>query len=82
MDNKRSGRIEFYGGKAMRNGSLVPLFAACFMLLICPAVAQQTTGIISGQVTDSSGAILPNVPVNLTGTASGITRRDQDHRSG
>ena len=58
----------------MQNGSLVLLFAACFMLLICPAVAQQTTGIISGQVTDSSGAILPNVPVNLTGTASGITR--------
>ena len=64
MDNKRSGRIDFLG-QGNANGSLFLLLAAWFMLLICPAVAQQTTGIISGQVTDSSGAIVPNVPVNL-----------------
>jgi hypothetical protein len=38
------------------------------------AVAQTTTGTISGVVQDPSGAVLPGVAVTITGTATGLAR--------
>ena len=35
------------------------------LLLSCGLVAQETTGVISGSVTDSSGAVVPNATVTL-----------------
>ena len=46
--------------------------SVCLVLLIgaaSPALAQRTTGTVSGTVTDESGAILPGVTVTLKSTA-------------
>jgi len=47
------------------------LCVACLML---PAYAQVTTGIVTGTVTDQTGAVAANVPVTITNTATGATR--------
>jgi hypothetical protein len=51
------------------------LFAA-LLLLVCAvgAVAQETTARITGQVTDSTGAVVPNADVTLTNVKTGETR--------
>src|ERR1051326_3088758 len=38
------------------------------------ALAQVTTGTVSGTVTDSTGAVIPGVTVTLTSTEKGISR--------
>ena len=47
-------------------------FVAAFLLWL-PASAQKITGSISGTVTDTSGASVPNAAVNITNTATGKT---------
>jgi hypothetical protein len=42
------------------------LAAGLFMAGAAPAVAQSTTGTITGRAVDSSGAILPGVAVSIT----------------
>jgi hypothetical protein len=55
-----------------RNGLLFAI-----MLLVCSAIgfAQINTGKISGFVTDSSGALVTNVPVTATNNATGVLTR-------
>ena len=55
-----------------RNGLLFAI-----MLLVCSAIglAQINTGKISGFVTDSSGALVTNVPVAATNNATGVLTR-------
>ncbi len=48
--------------------SILPLFAVLLVLLAVPAAAQETTGTVDGTVTDASGAALPGVQVEATGT--------------
>ena len=43
-------------------------------LLSASAVLAQTTGQISGHVTDSTGAVIPKVAVTLTNAATGAAR--------
>jgi hypothetical protein len=43
-------------------------------LSLTPMYAQQTSGQITGTVTDSSGAAVGNVPVTITSPATGFTR--------
>jgi outer membrane receptor protein involved in Fe transport len=45
------------------------LAASLFVLLAVPALAQRTTGGISGTVKDSTGAMLPGVTVSVSGPA-------------
>lgn len=64
-----------------------PLFLALAVLVavICPTVllAQVGTGTISGVVTDSSGAVLPDAAVTITNTETGVVTslkaNDQGH---
>jgi len=47
---------------------LLPLL----LILALPASAQNNTGIISGRVTDSSGAVIPEAQVTVTQTATNV----------
>lgn len=51
------------------------LLLAMFVLAISSAWAQETTGSISGTVTDSTGAVIPNAPVVLRDTDKNINLR-------
>jgi outer membrane receptor protein involved in Fe transport len=44
------------------------------VLLALPAMAQQTTGTISGRITDQQGAIIPGATVTAVNPATGFTR--------
>ena len=52
-----------------------PLSALTLALLLAQAMpAQVTTGTVSGTATDSSGAVLPGVKVEITNEGTGLTR--------
>jgi hypothetical protein len=57
--------------------SLVTLLVAFLSVaptLATPAIAQSTTGTITGVVTDTSGGVIPGVTVTVTSQATGLTR--------
>jgi hypothetical protein len=62
-----------------RNGLLFAI-----MLLVCTAIglAQINTGKISGFVADSSGAVVPAVPVTATNDATGVVTRTETSGTG
>ena len=72
------------GGLTMTHRQLfraVPVAVLAMILgLAGPGASQQITGAIEGIVTDSSGAVLPGATVELTNTATGITRRRSPRR--
>ncbi len=53
---------------------LVICVLTTFICVVSPAVAQRITGDIAGNVTDSSGAVVPGATVTATSTATGTTR--------
>ena len=55
------------------------LRGVCSMI---PALAQVTTGIVAGTVTDQTGAVVPDAPVTITNTATGATRTMNTNSSG
>ena len=55
----------------MRNRKAVGLIAL-FLLLAMPMLAQNNTGIISGRVTDPSGAVIPNAQITVTQTETNV----------
>ena len=57
-----------------RLGSWLTLTLCVVSLLAVPMVAQKTSGTIRGVVTDPSGAVLANVPVEITNTETGLSR--------
>jgi len=57
-----------------RLGSWLILTLCIVSLLAVPMVAQKTSGTIRGIVTDPSGAVLANVPVEITNTETGLSR--------
>src|SRR3974390_1659951 len=57
-----------------RLGRWIFLSLVVVSLLAVPLVAQKTTGTIRGVVTDPSGAVVPNVPVVVSNTATGQER--------
>jgi len=68
----------------MRSG-LSTRFALCFLcfvLVSLPVFAQKITGDIEGNVTDSSGAVVPNVTISVESTATGVTRTATTSSSG
>src|SRR5436190_22988241 len=59
------------------------LFIATFLLaLLTAALAQTTTGAITGTVTDPSGALIPNVKITATNTATNVANTTQTNEAG
>ncbi len=56
---------------------LAGIFCSCF-----PVLAQQITGDITGVVTDSTGAVLPNITVTADNTDTGLSRTATTSESG
>ena len=50
------------------------LILRCVVCLAVPAMAQEITGSISGVVTDTSGAVVPNVKVTVTNTGTNVSK--------
>src|SRR6266446_3892166 len=67
--------------------SLSPYFQMCGVVVLVFAAAfgvcgQATSGRISGTVTDSSGAVIPNAAVTVTNSATNLVRTTQTDDSG
>jgi len=65
--------------------SLIPRLlavAAAVALCTCGAVAQQTLGGITGEVSDSSGAVIPNATVTVVEEQTSLTRTVKTNASG
>ena len=57
--------------------------AVAILLLICAtAFAQQTTGAITGRVTDEQGAAIPGATVTAKNAATGLTRSEVSDAEG
>src|SRR5207245_10005455 len=52
------------------------------MMLLCAAGWSQTTATIVGTVTDTSGAVVPNVGITVTSQETGLTRKTTANQSG
>lgn len=63
----------------MRTG--IAIFTCC-LLWVSAMAAQTTTGAITGTVMDASGAIVPNVKVTVTNTATNVANGTQSNDSG
>jgi len=62
--------------------SLLFAIAAVAALCVLPAIAQQTLGGITGEVTDASGGVIPNVAVTALDEATSLTRTTTTNGSG
>jgi outer membrane receptor protein involved in Fe transport len=51
-------------------------------LAIAPLFAQESTGTISGSVTDPSGAVVPSAAITVTNTQTGVVRKETTNSSG
>src|ERR1700722_18368290 len=60
----------------VRAGLFASFVVLCLVILMAPSVMAQTagTGAIAGVVTDSTGAVVPNVKVTATNTGTGQSR--------
>ncbi len=64
----------------MRNP--VAKFVAIAFLSAIPVIAQNNTGIISGKVTDQTGAVVPNAQITVTQTDTGVNSVSQSNTEG
>ncbi len=53
-----------------------------FLLALCPLLLAQTTGSISGTVTDKSGSVIAGATVKITSQATGVVRETKTDGSG
>ncbi len=61
---------------------LCKLALALFIISGTPAIAQDTTARILGQVTDTTGAVITGASIIVTNNATGVTSTTQTDRSG
>ena len=65
-------------------GVVLPLFVVSVLgfVAVSPAYAQVAGATLTGTVTDSSGATLPNAQVTITDVATGVTRTVSSNAAG
>jgi hypothetical protein len=66
------------------SSSLPRLLAALAVVALCTSalLAQQTLGGITGEVTDSSGGVIPNVTVTVVDEQTALTRSTKTNGTG
>ena len=66
------------------HSSILRLLALVAVAALClsPLQAQQTLGGITGNVTDSSGSVIPNADVTIVGEQTGLTRTVKSNGAG
>jgi outer membrane receptor protein involved in Fe transport len=62
--------------------SRLVLCICCLLFATLPAFAQKITGDVEGNVTDSSGAVVPNVTITVQNAGTGLTRTATTSNSG
>ena len=65
----------------MRHRPAIGRFALV-LLLVVPVLAQNNTGIISGRVTDPSGAVVPNAQITVTQTETNVESVSETNSDG
>src|ERR1700676_2182112 len=58
----------------LRKSFVYVLFACLCTILPLGALAQSVNGVITGTITDPSGAVVPGVKVTITNTGTGISQ--------
>ncbi len=59
-----------------------PSLVAALLLLAAPVLAQQDQGVITGTITDATGAVIPGAMVTIREMNTGITVEQQANASG
>ncbi len=68
-------RISKYRGCSVRVRTLFVLFATVLLFAVSGVALSQTVqGVITGTVTDPTGAVVPNVPVTLTNVGTNVSQ--------
>ena len=82
VSNRRRSFDGFKGSAP--NGPRVLFWLVTILFLLCPLVsrAQQLTATLTGTVTDSSGAVIPNAAITVTQTTTNAARSVQSDASG
>ena len=62
--------------------SRLAIILIALLLLLAPAFAQNNTGIISGRVTDPSGAVVPNAQITVTQTETNVDATSETNSDG
>jgi outer membrane receptor protein involved in Fe transport len=57
-------------------------FISLLVVALCSGIAQESTGTISGVVTDPSGAPVPQAAITITNNQTGVVRRETSNSSG
>ena len=68
--------------RSVRYSSLFLLLVGWFVVISLPAFAQTITGDISGDVTDHTGAVVPNVLVTAVNTETNFSRSAKTNEAG
>src|SRR4051794_928941 len=63
-------------------GLVAALLVIVALMFQLPMVAQNASGSLTGTVTDSTGAVIPNSKVVLTNQQTGVTRETVSNASG
>jgi Carboxypeptidase regulatory-like domain len=66
----------------LKNCVFASLVLAVLAFLVAPAWSQSSNGSVRGTVQDSSQAVIPNVTVLLTNTATGIELKTTSNEAG
>jgi hypothetical protein len=70
------------GGDLQWQNALVSRFSFSLILFLCPLLIGQTTGSISGTVTDKTGSVISGASVTVTSQATGVVREAKTDGSG
>src|ERR1700704_4656724 len=66
----------------LRSAGFFRLMVICTVLGSVPVLAQKITGDIAGDVTDSSGAVVPNASVTAENIGTSLTRNATTNEAG